>query len=572
MKGKICFRTCYQGLMVLGLLLSQFVVHAQISPKSIFKGELDHLSYKEIQDIEIQALDAENWDKLKRITQLHLSKAKAEKNEIEVARAYYYRTIIETPEIGILYADSIIMATEYSSHPNYPTLGYSLKGHLLYNSNNFQEALEHYLKAYNLALEKNNYVQQQEISLSIAAIRNINGQHYAAADLYRRSLKLLEKEREYRTLQYDRYMTLLYNLSLTHLRLFEVDSAQSYVNKGIEQTFSFGDKENYKDFVLLDAQIQYYNKNYGKSRDTLLKYVGSLTGTSKAIKFYYLGKIEEKLGNKDLAVNYYRNIDSIVSTTEDPFAEVKDVYQQLIMYSLSKNDKHKQIEYIEKLIRYDSILASGQEDVLNRTMVSYDIPFLKYQKKAAEKQLQAKDTSMIFAGVLAGIGLFSGFYFQNRNRKMRKKIKILLEEGSPLKPKEPKESPVKHPSSVPEDIRLDILKKLEIFEASERFLDKDLDMSTLAQELGTNTSYFSTVINHYKQMSFPKYLKDLRITKAINQLSEDPQLLKYNFQGLADEFGFKTSESFSKAFNEKTGVPPSKFINELKIRKTTRHL
>lgn len=68
-------------------------------------------------------------------------------------------------------------------------------------------------------------------------------------------------------------------------------------------------------------------------------------------------------------------------------------------------------------------------------------------------------------------------------------------------------------------------------------------------------------------MSFPNYLKDLRITAAIKRLPEDPILLKFNYQGLADTFGFKTGESFSKAFYHKTGVYPSKFINELKLNK-----
>nr|WP_232804636.1 helix-turn-helix domain-containing protein [Salegentibacter maritimus] len=97
-------------------------------------------------------------------------------------------------------------------------------------------------------------------------------------------------------------------------------------------------------------------------------------------------------------------------------------------------------------------------------------------------------------------------------------------------------------------------------------------MSSLAQELETNTTYLSVIINTYKNKSFPNYLKDLRVAKAIQMLNADRGLLKYSNQGLAEVFGFKTSESFSKAFYKNTGVYPSKFIKELNSIKEGGHL
>ena len=91
-------------------------------------------------------------------------------------------------------------------------------------------------------------------------------------------------------------------------------------------------------------------------------------------------------------------------------------------------------------------------------------------------------------------------------------------------------------------------------------------MQDLAHELETNTSYLSTTINQYKGMSFPNYLKKLRITKAVERLSQDSSLMKYNYQGLAETFGFKSGDSFSKAFYSYTGVYPSGFIKEVKNR------
>jgi AraC-like DNA-binding protein len=79
-------------------------------------------------------------------------------------------------------------------------------------------------------------------------------------------------------------------------------------------------------------------------------------------------------------------------------------------------------------------------------------------------------------------------------------------------------------------------------------------------------------INHYKQLSFPNYLKKLRIDYALIQLSTNVSLLKYNYQGLAEIFGFKTSESFSRAFYSQTGVYPSNIIKEFKKKIKQDHL
>ncbi len=555
----------YYILLCMGLILfNSSPLLAQNSTKQDTSRFSIHTSFSEFHELEAAALADSRIEKLEKIIKLHLRKAKLENDPIEIARAFYYIILIEEPEQGLVYSDSMIRVTENSLHPNYPTLGYTLKANILYEQGKFQLALDNFLKAYNLAIKKDNMEDQREISLAIAAIRNINGQHDAAADLYTRSLKLLKEKSSSNKEYYEDYSTLFYNLSLTHLRLSQLDSAKYYVWKGIDLARLNNQKEDLKDFVLVDAQINFYKKDYKSSRDTLLKYIDDFEGTSKAIKLYYLGKIEKFYGNDDAAVDYFENIDSIVSATQDPFDEVKDVYHQLIINSALKDKEKEQVEYIEKLIYYDSILSMEHENVSNKAVVAYDIPDLKRQKIKAENQLKTKSLYVVLIGILAGIAITTGLYFYIRSRKMKARLKLLME-GSPLEEEKTK-TITEHPSSVPEEIRKDILEKLAEFERSEQFMSKDLDMYSLAQQIGTNTTYLSIVINHYKKMNYPTYVKDLKIKTAISQLSENPDLLKYNYQGLAEIFGFKTGESFSKAFYNKTGVYPSKFLEELKAR------
>jgi tetratricopeptide (TPR) repeat protein len=368
-------------------------------------------TYEQLHGLEAEAMEGSKLDELRKIIRTHVSKSKKENNPIELARAFYYKVLIEEPQLALAYSDSIILFTEDSEHKSYPTLGYTLKANLLYDQGKFQQALDNFLKAYNLALEKENKEDQREISLAIAAIRNINGQHYAAADLYKRSLNLLKQNDNFPVAYYEDYSMLLYNLSLTYLRLSQIDTAKLYVRKGLNLTQSFKKMEDFRDFVLVDAQINYYQKDYKKSKDSLSKYINKLEGTERAIKLYYLGKIEKFLKNDKLAMAYFKEIDSIVSLSGDPFGEVKDVYQQLIIYSLLEDNEKEQIEYIEKLIHYDSILSSAQENVNNQVVIAYDIPDLKRQKLKAEKQLETRTLYITGIAVLAGIAILIGIYF-----------------------------------------------------------------------------------------------------------------------------------------------------------------
>lgn len=522
------------------------------------------ITFEELHRLEAEASNLVDNEELNRIVNTHILKSKIENNPIELARAFYYKILTVNPEIALIYSDSIITVTEKSSHTSYPTLGYTLKANLLYEQGDFQKSLENYLKALELAIIKENKQDQQEISLAIAAIRNINGQHYAAATIYRSSLQELIQKPNYAEEAYEDYSTLLYNLSLTYLRLSQLDSAKYYTAKGLDLAASAKNEYDYRDFALVDAQINYYEKDYKRAKDSLQKYIGDLDGTSKAIKLYYLGKIEKILGNESSAINYFKEIDSIITSTNDPFGEVKDVYQQLIIDALLRDNQKEQINYIEKLIYYDSLLSTAREDVLNQAVLGYDIPDLKRQKRKAERQLRLRNIYAAIAAALALVAIISGLFYFQRARIMRKRLKLLMEPDQvsnfDLK------SSIEDPPSIPADIRIQILENLKLFEESNGYLNKDMDLSLLATELGTNTTYLSTVINHFKNVNFPNYLKQLRIKAAVYRLSHEPDLLKYNYQGLAGIFGFKTGESFSKAFFQETGVSPSKFLKELKNR------
>lgn len=116
---------------------------------------------------------------------------------------------------------------------------------------------------------------------------------------------------------------------------------------------------------------------------------------------------------------------------------------------------------------------------------------------------------------------------------------------------------------VPEDIIVDILNNLKIFEKEKGYLDRDLSLPGLAKSIGTNHSYLSRVVNHIKEKSFKQYINDLRIEYAYIDLQTNPIKRRYTIKAIAFDNGFRSAESFSKKFLAKYGMYPSEFLKKI---------
>ena len=119
-------------------------------------------------------------------------------------------------------------------------------------------------------------------------------------------------------------------------------------------------------------------------------------------------------------------------------------------------------------------------------------------------------------------------------------------------------------SSGPSEITIEvILMRLKKFEEDLGFLDSEVSLNSLAKDIGTNHKYLSMIVNESKGQDFRNYLKDLRITTAINTIKSNRDLTKLSIAELAEKFGFRSPDSFARAFKWKTKITPSKFIKKL---------
>ena len=87
------------------------------------------------------------------------------------------------------------------------------------------------------------------------------------------------------------------------------------------------------------------------------------------------------------------------------------------------------------------------------------------------------------------------------------------------------------------------------------YMDKDLTVEALSQELHVSAAYFSTVFKRETGKSFINYLTDYRMEKAIRLLMDEEE----KTYTIAESVGYSDPNYFSYAFKKKFGMSPSKY-------------
>ncbi|MCI3938814.1 helix-turn-helix domain-containing protein [Chryseobacterium aahli] len=241
------------------------------------------------------------------------------------------------------------------------------------------------------------------------------------------------------------------------------------------------------------------------------------------------------------------------------------------------NEKEKAKFYLEKYTFLKDSLADVDRKNANITM----------KKMVAEVDSEHKENSKqqwIIAGLLSLIASISIIiYWRRRNIILRKNYEQMIDK---LKKEQPIQSlntdvyneemdsvseteiddEQSHSLSknvISSQTEARILKRLESFEKSEKFLRKDLTVSLLASQLSTNSKYLSEIIKNNKSQSFSNYINNLKINYIVHKLYNEPKYRGYKISYLAEACGYASSQVFVIAFKKITGVTPSYFIQNL---------
>ncbi|KZS38108.1 hypothetical protein AWE51_18860 [Aquimarina aggregata] len=533
----------------------------------VVQDSLKKFTYQDLYD----AYKLSSKDTVKSLVYLNafLEKGIRDKNKIKIAQAYSFLHFYqknETTKLEML--DKAIHLSKYSEHNFFPTVPYSFKGGHFYKKGDYKKSLDNYLLALKFAHKTGNteyiYITKHNI-----------GEIKAKIGFYDEALLVLkecyEYEKDKKSKDIYSYLSSIVILSETYTKANKIDSSSIFINKGIKLA-----KENSKEIynrLILNAGVNlFYSNNYDKAYDSIHKSITFLKGIDDKsfliTGHFYLGEIELDKGNEEEAMIHFKKVDSIHEITKNPSEKIRKTYEHLIKYTKSKGEFNKELVYIEKLLKFDSLTKINNTYIEEKMNKEYSTLELLFEKDKIIGGLENKNFTMliivIFLTVLLAIGLFLFNY--DRHKINQENFEEFLNANSldnAQKSENAKVSKEDYVFKIPKEIVNRVLHDLINFEEKECFLKPDITCVFLAKDFETNPKYLSKIIHHYRQKNFNTYINDLRIDYIISKLNEDKTLRQYTIKAISESCGFNTRDAFSKSFYKKTGVYPSYFIKRI---------
>jgi AraC-like DNA-binding protein len=123
----------------------------------------------------------------------------------------------------------------------------------------------------------------------------------------------------------------------------------------------------------------------------------------------------------------------------------------------------------------------------------------------------------------------------------------------------------KYQKSLAESMDLDLARQRlqELMEERKLYLNENLKLHQLADELLITPHKLSRLLNEYYEMNFNDFLNDYRINEAKKMLVNE---LEKNILHIAYEVGFSTKATFNSQFLKKTKLTPTKYRKKYKKR------
>lgn len=484
-----------------------------------------------------------------------------------------------SPDKAIKSADSLFEASTSSVH-KFKSLSIKARAYAIKREPTV--ALDIYKEAEKIAATTDDYYWQGTIEISMANIYFMGGLS-AEGNKCLDNVELLIKKIP------DRVNQILLSINYNKVRAIQSYSQQQ---PDYEASFNFFYKVKYLLTELPVSTPRYYAQNVDNA--------------------FYVAELHSYLGNKDSAYYYYKS-----ATEYSQKSDYKDPrFEKLIALGLEvtrpKGNKdsiaamakkvleeaHKTNNDFLRLKAYDGLLDTNPTmmDVKKYLNEEYKAHKQEFGTKAAINQHHLKTAQTekerfsVFVKILTGVTILLlitifilYFLYRRRRKKEWKRYKELLKSLSEAKETkkelelnqlENNEVIVQNVPEIEEPTQFDdektpllsgkseqeLLIKLNKFENSNKFLDKNISLSVLAGIINTNTRYLSYIINTNKNKTFNEYIQHLRINYIVNKLNEDPNYLQYKISTLAEETGFSSHTKFTEAFKKIVGMKPSTFI------------
>ncbi len=537
------------------------------SQKSVI--DLETKSFKELRKLFFNNED--NKDLQYKIAKLLVVKAKKENNGSNLARAYYANSLLHNGTKKIIYFDSIINHVEIPYSDNsFPMFAYLEKGYELQNLNRIDEAIKNYKLAENESLKRNKNDFYYSIQAEIGTLYSERLGEYRKAVPYYLSYYHHFKNRK---TDYGDYEQALFALADVYKSLKDIDSTTYYNKLGYKVSSEYKNEHMKSIFILNEGANHILKKNYKIALDSINKSFNGIVEAKDQLNilayYYYKGVVNKEISNNKKAVSNFRAVDSMFTIYKKYYPEFVSGYEFLVDYYAKNNKPDSTIFYFNKLKKIDTYFQTNFKELLKSLHSNYDIPKVIKNKESEINKLNTQSKlqkGLIVFSVLC-VGIFLLLYWKQKKQSKILQIKFeKLMQGQveqPLILNDIKNNEVETKLAISETIITEILSKLDLFEKEKAYLQQDITIDYLVNLFDSNSNYVSKIINNFKKKSISQYINDLRIDYVIEQLKTEKTWRNYTIQALANETGFNSSDSFSRAFYKKTGIKPSYFIKNI---------
>lgn len=116
--------------------------------------------------------------------------------------------------------------------------------------------------------------------------------------------------------------------------------------------------------------------------------------------------------------------------------------------------------------------------------------------------------------------------------------------------------------SVPADLKQKRIWLKRVLKENRYYLEPELSLSSLADELGLTTHELSRIINTAFKKSFNDFINEYRVAEVAQKM-QDPAYDHLTLMGIAYDCGFNSQSTFHRAFKELTGKTPAEYKKEL---------
>ncbi|WP_298420790.1 AraC family transcriptional regulator [uncultured Kordia sp.] len=513
-------------------------------------------------------------------------KALASKDNLKISNTYYSLAFCNYSLANTSKALKLLEKSIEYSLPSKNTTSlffnsYILKGLIKSDQGKAIEAIDAFIIAKENAIATKSPLKIINASNNIAYVKKMHNDYEDALTIYKENLKKIETIEVSEEVKEQYKIGILMNIPDTYLRMQEVDLGDftkeaSYYNK---LALKISTKEKYTNyyytFLLNEVIIEFEKENHAKSiaiAEEIIEYGLSVKDEAQlCTSYFYIGKNNYKVKNYEQAILYLEKAYDIISKSKRKYSNERLLHDMLAMsYTFIGNSKKTQF-HLEKYKELRDEKSRTDIKVISNIHKRSDVVDLEDRIIEQNKRIKTEKTRKIWlyiiSIILVVLLIISIIFYKIKVKRIQKNVENVLEKVKKLEKQQQKQKTVSTASiseKVTDSKAKLILKKLKKFEDAEEFLSQDCSLSFVAEKLDSNTSYISNVINNYKNQTFKSYITELRINAALIRLKNDHKLRSYTIKAIAEDFGFKRQETFSKAFKSQTGIYPSQYLKKLR--------